>query len=80
MAPAEPDSHNVELVHLPSGLKEVRRIKDFLPLVRDDGVVQDGLLPLSGMTVQEIVSHDPAIKLVEPDELESSSDEEEGAA
>ena len=51
---------------MPSNIKEVRQIKDFLPLVMDGKQV--GLLPLSGMSTVEIASKLPGIKVVETTE------------
>lgn len=75
VAPAQPDMLQVEVVHQPSNIREVRKVKDYLPLVRD-GQQFPGLLPLSGMTTEEIRSHLPNIRLVDDDEGSDTEDDE----
>ena len=55
---------------MPSGLTETRRVKDFLPLVRQGK--QEGIFPISGMTLADIAAHLPHMK-VEDSDADSSN-------
>jgi hypothetical protein len=80
-----PDLEEVLLKDRMTGRTEIRRVRDFLPLVRNNR--QEGLFPISGMTATEIANSVPDIELVDNDEeidveeegpvLELNSDGEE---
>ena len=61
----------MELVEIECGITgrvELRRVKDFLPLVQDGRQV--GLFPMSGLSLEEICKELPHITVVDDDNVE----------
>ena len=74
----QPELEKVLLEDPLTGRTEIRLIPDFLPLVKDGR--QEGLLPIGGMTDQEIAEALPNVKFVDvaPEEGVAEDVGEEG--
>ena len=80
--PAErPRMDLIEVVHRLTGKRELRRVKDFLPLVVDNEQV--GVFPLSGLLVDEIAEGNANLTVIDEEDkfgviyVEDDSDDDE---
>ena len=62
----QPDFELVELEDVVTGRRELRKIKDFLPLVKNGR--QEGLFPLSGMFLADLAAELPHVEIVDNDD------------